>query len=141
MSSTFDDAIVAWVVATDNRTQWEEPVTSVNENNSNQEGPSAGPWVVVANSDAVGEGAAIEVIADEQILAIFRQSGVLYALDGMCAHQGGPIAQGEVAGGCVTCPWHGWQYELKTGIQTINRQPLQRTFPVREIEGRIEVQL
>jgi nitrite reductase/ring-hydroxylating ferredoxin subunit len=113
----------------------------VNENNSNQEGSSTGRWVVVATSDAVDEGSAIEVIVEDQILAIFRDSGVLYALDGMCAHQGGPIAQGEVAGGCVTCPWHGWQYELKTGIQTINRQPLQRTFPVREMEGRIEVQL
>ena len=94
---------------------------------------------MVARSDAIAEGAALEVLVDDQILALFRSSGVLYALDGMCAHQGGPLANGTVQGGCVTCPWHGWQYELATGIQTINRQPLQQTFPVRETEGQIEV--
>ena len=98
-------------------------------------------WVEVARSEAIDEGSAIEVIAGTQIVAIFRLEGVLYALDGMCAHQGGPIAQGTVEGGCVTCPWHGWQYELKTGIQTINRQPLQRTYEVRERDGRVEVLL
>ena len=96
-------------------------------------------WLDVAASDAIAEGNAIEVIAGGQILAIFRSDGELFALDGMCAHQGGPLAEGTVAGGCVTCPWHGWQYELATGIQTINRQPLQRTFPVREVDGRVEV--
>ncbi len=98
-------------------------------------------WVELARSEAIDEGSAIEVIADGQILAIFRLEGTLYALDGMCAHQGGPIAQGTVEGGCVTCPWHGWQYELKTGIQTINRQPLQKTYEVRERNGRVEVLL
>ena len=98
-----------------------------------------GRWVVVAPSDAIGDGAAMEILVDELILAVFRSSGVLYALDGMCAHQGGPLAEGTVQAGCVTCPWHGWQYELATGIQTINRQPLQQTFPVREIDGQIEV--
>lgn len=97
--------------------------------------------MVVALSADVGEGKAVEVLAGDQILAIFRYSGVLYALDGMCAHQGGPLAQGSVEHGCVTCPWHGWQYELASGIQTINRQPLQRTFPIREVGGKIEVQL
>lgn len=98
-------------------------------------------WVDLASSDAIDEGSAIEVVVEEQILAIFRDGGSLYALDGMCAHQGGPIAEGTVADGCVTCPWHGWQYELRTGIQTINRQPLQKTYQVREREGRVEVLL
>ena len=93
----------------------------------------------VAASDVISEGHGTEVIANGQILAIFRCEGALYAIDGMCAHQGGPLADGTVSGGCVTCPWHGWQYELATGIQTMNRKPLQRTFPVRESGGRVEV--
>ena len=99
------------------------------------------PWTVVAKSEQLAEESAIEVVIQDRILALFRASGVLYAIDGMCAHQGGPLAEGTVSGGCVTCPWHGWQYELATGIQTINRQPLQETFPVRETNGQIEVQL
>lgn len=98
-------------------------------------------WVEVAKSSAVAEGVAIEVVVEGQVLAIFRHEDQLFAMDGMCAHQGGPIAEGEVAHGCVTCPWHGWQYELKTGIQTINKQPLQQTFEVREVNGGIEVRL
>ncbi|MCG8648613.1 MAG: Rieske 2Fe-2S domain-containing protein [Pirellulales bacterium] len=100
-----------------------------------------GQWIVVASSDELPEGTAKEVVLGEQILAIFHVDGQLFALDGMCAHQGGPIAEGKVEHHCVTCPWHGWQYELATGIQTINRQPLQRTYPIRRRDDQIEVQL
>jgi|SRR6056297_2488535 len=99
-------------------------------------------WTPVADeSQLVDEGCAIEVVVGSSILAIFRHQGDLYALDGMCAHQGGPLAEGSVSHGCVTCPWHGWQYELETGIQTINRQPLQQTYPVRIRDRKVEVQL
>ena len=77
----------------------------------------------------------------DRVIALFRSEGQLFAMDGMCAHQGGPIAEGQLQHGCVTCPWHGWQYELATGIQTINRQPLQETFEVREIDGKIELSI
>ncbi len=96
-------------------------------------------WIDVAAAASLGADEAIEVLIGDQILAIFRSDGSLFAMDGMCAHQGGPIAQGKVSTGCVTCPWHGWQYELATGIQTINRQPLMQTFEVRQRDGRIEV--
>ena len=98
-------------------------------------------WVDVAASDQIADGTAIEVVLGELILAIFRVDGELFALDGMCAHQGGPLAEGQVSAGCVTCPWHGWQYELKTGVQTVNRQPLQQTYEVRQREGRVEVRI
>ncbi|MGB0598345.1 MAG: Rieske (2Fe-2S) protein [Rubripirellula sp.] len=98
-------------------------------------------WTTVANCESVTAASPKEVVVGEHILAIFRHQNRLFAIDGMCAHQGGPIAEGEVAHGCVTCPWHGWQYELETGIQTVNRQPLQRTYEVRELNGEIQVRL
>ncbi|OYP35239.1 Rieske (2Fe-2S) protein [Rhodopirellula sp. MGV] len=109
------------------------------ENNGTQ-------WIDVASVEDLAEGQAMEVVAQGEVIAIFRNGDQYYALDGLCAHQGGPIAKGSCSTTdkgepCVTCPWHGWQYELATGIQTINRQPLQRTFPVRENGGRIEVSL
>lgn len=82
-----------------------------------------------------------EVVIGDRIIAVFFHAGHWYAIDGMCAHQGGPLAKGHVADGCVTCPWHGWQYELATGTQTINRQPLQETFSVRQVGGVVEIQL
>ncbi|TWU33372.1 Rieske (2Fe-2S) protein [Novipirellula artificiosorum] len=99
----------------------------------------ASRWIDVGSSNDLSESQAVEVVAEDQVIAIFRQRGQLYAIDGVCAHQGGPIATGEVHDGCVTCPWHGWQYELATGIQTINKKPLQRVFQVRERDGRIEI--
>ena len=103
-------------------------------------------WIDVAGVDEFSNTQAKEVLVGEYVIAVFRDGDSFYALDGLCAHQGGPVAKGELsqtdAGKtCVTCPWHGWQYELATGIQTVNRQPLQRTFRVRERSGRIEVQL
>ena len=100
---------------------------------------SPGQWHEVASSDAITDGSAIEVVLRGEVLAIFRHGGNLYAIDGMCAHQGGPLAEGRVEGGCVTCPWHGWQYELATGVQTINRQPLQKTYQIREQDGMVRV--
>ena len=98
-------------------------------------------WIDVASASDLTDDAAMEVVVGQLILALFRSGGELFALDGMCAHQGGPIAEGNVEAGCVTCPWHGWQYELATGIQTINRQPLQSTYEIRERGGRLEVKL
>ena len=106
------------------------------------EGPhDEGPreWISVDLPAPLIDGQAKEVMIRGRVIALFRQEGDLFAMDGMCAHQGGPIAEGVVEHGCVTCPWHGWQYELATGIQTINRQPLQETFQVRENDGLVEI--
>ncbi|WP_081613858.1 Rieske (2Fe-2S) protein [Rhodopirellula sallentina] len=84
---------------------------------------------------------AMEVLVESRVVAVFRHAGQWFALDGMCSHQGGPLAEGVVRDGCVTCPWHGWQYDLATGIQMINQQPLQESFPVRLVEDRIEISI
>ena len=112
---------------------------SDNPTNASDHPASPGQWIAVAPSESIADGSAKEVLVGELIVAVFRHSGQLHALDGMCAHQGGPLAQGTVQHGCVTCPWHGWQYELDSGIQTINRQPLQKPYPVRELDGSIEI--
>ncbi len=49
-------------------------------------------------------------------VAIFRLGGDLYALDNLCLHRGGPLCDGEINDGVVTCPWHGWSYHIRTGM-------------------------
>ena len=88
---------------------------------------------------SAGEDIAFETLIDDRVIAVFRHEGEWFAMDAMCAHQGGPLAEGILRDGCVTCPWHGWQYDLATGIQTINRQPLQESYQVRNLDDRIEV--
>jgi nitrite reductase/ring-hydroxylating ferredoxin subunit len=60
-----------------------------------------------------GEGRVV-VVAGRHV-AVFRLGGELHALDNMCLHRGGPLCDGLIHGGVVTCPWHGWSYEIRTG--------------------------
>jgi nitrite reductase/ring-hydroxylating ferredoxin subunit len=94
-------------------------------------------WVIVAASNRLQEGEAIEVLFGDDVVAIWRSGGELYALDGLCAHQGGPLARGVVAGGCVTCPWHGWRYRLADGCNDATGKPMVRPFEAREEAGNI----
>ena len=48
-------------------------------------------------------------------VALFRLGDEFFALDNMCLHRGGPLCEGFVENNVVTCPWHGWSYEIKTG--------------------------
>jgi NAD(P)H-dependent nitrite reductase small subunit len=55
------------------------------------------------------------VTVDGRHVALFRLGDEFFALDNMCLHRGGPLCEGFVENNVVTCPWHGWSYEIKTG--------------------------
>ena len=78
------------------------------------------PAVRVASLSEIPPGTAREVVAGGRIVAIFNVAGTLRAVDGICPHAGGPLAEGQVTDGIVTCPWHGWQYDLATGKNCVN---------------------
>ncbi len=90
-------------------------------------------WIRVAAVSDCPPGTALEVVAAERVLALFNVDGEFHAVDGICAHQGGPLGKGPVDGATVTCPWHGWQYDVRTGRHLLSRIS-QQVFPVR-IEG------
>ncbi len=50
-----------------------------------------------------------------KILAVFNVEGTFHAIDNTCIHRGGPLGEGDVKGSVVTCPWHGWQFNVITG--------------------------
>src|SRR5207245_10015549 len=52
-------------------------------------------------------------------VAIANQGGKFYALNGTCPHRGGPLGEGTLEGNLLTCPWHGWQFEVATGKNAI----------------------
>ena len=72
-------------------------------------------FVKAAKSDEIAPGESKIVELNGKKIAIFNVEGALYAIDDTCTHRGGPLSQGEVRGTTVTCPWHGAQYDLKTG--------------------------
>ncbi len=73
-------------------------------------------------------------------IAIFRTADDhWYAIDNHCTHRGGPLAAGEWHGLCLTCPWHGMQFDLSTGQPLTGGVSAIRTFPVRIRDGRVEI--
>jgi nitrite reductase/ring-hydroxylating ferredoxin subunit len=71
--------------------------------------------VKVARRSQIPEGSGITVEAGGKRIALFNASGNLYAIDNTCLHRGGPLAEGDLNGTVVTCPWHGWEYDVTTG--------------------------
>src|SRR5262245_2151121 len=63
---------------------------------------------------AAGQGMTANVNGKE--IAVFNHRGTFYAIDNTCKHQGGPLGEGELEGTVVTCPWHGWTYDITTGV-------------------------
>jgi nitrite reductase (NADH) small subunit len=93
-----------------------------------------GQWTRIAAIDECPPGNGLEVIVGERVVALFNVEGTFYALDGVCPHQGGPLAEGDITGCIVTCPWHGWQFDVRTGQHQLSATIRQPTLPVR-IDG------
>ena len=53
-------------------------------------------------------------------VALANVAGKFYAISDVCVHRGGPLGEGELQEKVVTCPWHGWQYDVTTGKVTQN---------------------
>ena len=91
-------------------------------------------WIDVAAEADCGPGQALEVVAAKRMIAIYHTEDGYFATDGMCAHQGGPVGQGELCGNIVTCPWHGWQFDVTSGQHCLNANLQHPCFAVK-VEG------
>ncbi|MDY8134552.1 Rieske 2Fe-2S domain-containing protein [Aquimarina sp. 2201CG5-10] len=67
-------------------------------------------WEYVCDIDEIPEDRAKIFIVDKERIAVFKYDNKLSAISNVCKHQGGPLGEGKVIDGCVTCPWHGYQY-------------------------------
>jgi nitrite reductase/ring-hydroxylating ferredoxin subunit len=71
--------------------------------------------VTVARLADVPSGRLIEVRAGGRAYVLANVDGALYALDNNCPHNGGPLSRGELDGQLLTCPWHGWTWDVTSG--------------------------
>lgn len=92
-------------------------------------------FVKMATLDELPPGSAKEVEHEGRIYALFNIDGQISAIDGVCPHQGGPLAEGQIEGTTVLCPWHGWRFDVRTGKTPLGPRVKQAVFEVR-IEGR-----
>lgn len=91
-------------------------------------------WHRIAAVSECPPGTSLERVAGERMVALFNVEGTFYALDGVCPHQGGPLGKGALTGCLVTCPWHGWQFDVRTGQHRLNAKYYQPKFEV-QVEG------
>lgn len=83
------------------------------------------------------EGRSVRV--GERRVAVFRLDAGWAAIDHACPHLGGPLSDGIVAEGCVTCPLHGRRYSLDSGVRQDAEGPGVEVYEVRERDGRLEL--
>jgi nitrite reductase/ring-hydroxylating ferredoxin subunit len=82
-------------------------------------------------------GKAVRVTVEGNSVAVFNVGGLLFGVDAKCTHVGGPVEKGPVSGMIVTCPWHGSEFDLRTGavVRGPAAQPL-KTYRVHvEVDG------
>ena len=72
-------------------------------------------FIKVAKAADVPEGSGKLVEAGGKQIALFNAGGKFFAIDNTCKHRGGPLAEGELDGTTITCPWHGWACLCETG--------------------------
>ena len=98
--------------------------------------------VKVGQTSELSPGSGKVVEAEGCSIALFNVEGKFYAIDNTCTHRGGPLGEGELNGEIVTCPWHGANFNVKTGA--VIRPPAGtgvRSFVVKVEAGDLLVEL
>jgi nitrite reductase/ring-hydroxylating ferredoxin subunit len=99
-------------------------------------------FVTVAAPADLPPGASRAVLVGDVSVALFNVDGAVHAIDNVCPHAGGPLARGRRGGPCgeiVTCPWHDWRFNVRTGESPDLLGERVCTFPVRVADGCIQV--
>ena len=96
-------------------------------------------YICIAQCSDCPPGESRELVVAGRLIALFNIEGQFFALDGVCPHQGGPLAKGTLCGHIVTCPWHGWQFDVRDGQHQISATMQQPTIPLKIQDGEILV--
>src|SRR5205085_9816967 len=102
--------------------------------------PGSDCWIAVGAPASIPDKAARIVAAPGgERIAVFRDGAQIGALTNLCAHQNGPLGEGRIIDGCITCPWHGYQYRLSDGCAPPPYTEKLATYRVRLRNGVVEV--
>ena len=77
-------------------------------------------FVPVARVGEIPPGEAKAFAVGRWEIAVFNVGGAYYAVENTCPHQGGPLSEGWIDGPVVTCPWHAWCFDVRTGRMTLS---------------------
>ncbi|HSY30457.1 MAG TPA: Rieske 2Fe-2S domain-containing protein [Verrucomicrobiae bacterium] len=91
-------------------------------------------FVYAAKARNIAPGQIREIQLDGITIALANVGGQFHALSNTCLHRGGPLGQGSLQGNLVTCPWHGWTFDVTSGKVTPNQTAGVECYPV-ELRG------
>jgi len=91
-------------------------------------------YVRAARKQDIPEGQGVCSEIHGKSIAIFNVNGNFCAIHNLCPHRGGPLAEGDLEGSVVTCPWHAWQFDVTTGVNVEDENSKVKTYPVK-VEG------
>jgi nitrite reductase/ring-hydroxylating ferredoxin subunit len=91
-------------------------------------------YTTVGKLSGLAPGSSIVADVNGKAIAVFNVAGAVYAIDNACRHGGGPLGEGPLEGDVVSCPWHHWEYNVRTGELTTNPAVKLATYPV-QVEG------
>jgi len=100
-----------------------------------------GELISIAKTEQVTPGNGIVAEVQDASFAVFNVEGSYCVIDNTCLHRGGPLGEGDVDGDIVTCPWHGWEYNVKTGACTNNPAVCVKTYEVHVDGSDIKVEI
>lgn len=98
-------------------------------------------YEVVLHKDALDQGKIIEIIIGGTAIAVANVGGTYYAISNACAHADGPLGEGSMDGPIVTCPYHGWQFDVRDGGCKTNPYAKVATYPVQIVGDAVCVKL
>lgn len=85
----------------------------------------------------LAEGEVMELMVDGEPLALCRTTEGVFALDGACPHAGGPLGDGTLDGHTLTCPYHGWAFDITTGACAMDESLRANARPVDVRDGEV----
>ncbi|TMI50088.1 non-heme iron oxygenase ferredoxin subunit [Candidatus Bathyarchaeota archaeon] len=97
--------------------------------------------VKIAEKRDLTEGSGRVVNVEGRSIALFRVKDEYFALANVCLHRGGPLGEGSLNGSTITCPWHGWKFDVRTGSFTVIPTLKVTTYKVREQNGSVMVEI
>ncbi|ADB38544.1 Rieske 2Fe-2S domain-containing protein [Spirosoma linguale] len=102
-------------------------------------GPEADGFVAVCTVDDIPMNRAKTLLINGENIAVFRYDDTVSAVSNLCRHQNGPLGEGKIIDGCITCPWHGYQYLPQNGQSPPPFQEKIETYTVRCLDGTVWV--
>ncbi len=99
------------------------------------------PYIkLTTQSELPAEGEAKEFELAGKTICVANVNGVISAMDNVCLHMGGPIGQGYIEGNKIVCPWHGWEYDPKTGEVEHDPKSKLAVYPIKIENGDVLVE-